>query len=144
MTSTATATALGPSASADAEPPQASLPETAPLGSTDLPKLATELYVLLGHEVQETIPRTDQETDLIIRSSDGKKWLARCLKLEATVDEAAMRDFYTMVRQEKAELGAIITLGTFTPQARQWARSNLLYPLDKEEFFDYLNRARAR
>jgi restriction endonuclease Mrr len=55
-----------------------------------------------------------------------------------------VRSFYGVLQQEKAAQGAIITLGTFTPQARQWAKSNLLYLLDKKDFFEYLKRARTR
>ena len=81
---------------------------------------------------------------MVIRSANGKKWLARCQSLEAAVNETEVRDFYGVLQQEEAAQGAIITLGTFTPQARQWAKNNLLYLLDKRELFDYLKRARAR
>jgi hypothetical protein len=125
-------------------PAEATLAELPPPEAQELTKLATELYTLLGHEVQKTVLRADQEVDLVIRSSDGKKWLARCRSQASPVSEGEVRSFYSVLQQEKAGQGAIIALGAFTPQARQWAKSNLLYLLDKKEFFDYLKRARSR
>jgi hypothetical protein len=110
----------------------------------ELAKLVTELYGLLGHKVERVIAQPDHDVDLMIQSSNGKKWIARCSSLEETVGETEVRNFYGVMRQEQAAQGAIITLGGFSPQARQWAKSNLLYLLDKKEFFDYLQRARVR
>jgi hypothetical protein len=111
--------------------------------SHELVQLVTELYSLLGHKVEKALLRSDRDVDLTIRSSNGKTWIARCRSLEETVDETEVRNFYSVMQQERAAQGAIITLGTFTPQARQFAKSNLLYLLDKKEFFDYLKRART-
>ena len=124
--------------------PAEAVPAEVPPDVHELAKLATELYGLLGHEVQKTIPRADHEVDLVIRSNDGKRWLARCRSQESPLSEGEVRSFYGVLQQEKATQGAIITLGVFTPQARQRAKSNLLYLLDKKEFFDYLKRARSR
>jgi hypothetical protein len=125
-------------------PAEAALAELPPSEVQELTRLATELYTLLGHEVQKTVLRADHEVDLVIRSSDGKKWLARCRSQASLVSEGEVRSFYSDLQQEKAGQGAIITLGAFTPQARQWAKSNLLYLLDKKEFSEYLKRARSR
>jgi hypothetical protein len=125
-------------------PAEAVLAELPQPEAQELSQLATELYVLLGHEVQKSIMRANHEVDLIIRSANGKKWLARCRSQATTVSESEVRSFYSVMQQEKAAQGAIITLGTFAPQARQWAKSNRLYLLDKTGFFEYLQRARSR
>jgi len=123
----------------EAEPAEPPTPET-----QELARLVSELYALLGHKVERVIAQPDRELDLLIQSSNGKKWIARCNGLEETVGETEVRNFYGIMRQEQAAQGAMITLGDFSPQARQWAKSNLLYLLDKKEFFDYLQRARVR
>ena len=133
------ASAASPNAAAGAAPAEMSTPSL-----LELTELGIELYVLLGHEVQKVIPRADYDVDLIIRSSNGKKWIAQCRSRDETVDETEVHNFYSVMQQEKAVQGAIITLGVFTPQARHWAKSNHLYLLDKQEFFEYLKRARAR
>jgi hypothetical protein len=142
--SPAPATSAGDASEPAIAPAEADLAEVPPPDVHELVKLATELYKLLGHEVQKTVARADHEVDLTIRSADGKKWLARCRSQASPVNEAEVRTFYGVLQQEKAVQGAIITLGVFTPQARQWAKSNLLYLLDQEEFFEYLKRARSR
>jgi len=143
-TSPAPASPAGEAAAPAVALAEAALTELPPPEVQELVRQATELYGLLGHDVQKTILRADHDVDLIIRSNDGKRWLARCRGQAASVSEAEVRNFYGALQQEKAVQGAIITLGVFTPQARQWAKSNLLYLLDKKEFSEYLKRARSR
>ncbi len=132
-------------APAEATPPPETAPqvEVLPIEPQALPQHVAELYALLGHAVQKMVPRSEHMVDLIIRSSTGKKWMARCRSQAENVGETEVRDFYSVMHQEKAAQGAIVTLGGFTPQARQWAKDNLLYLLDKDEFADYLRQARA-
>jgi hypothetical protein len=137
------AAAVAAPTTATAPPAGAGIAEMPP-ESQELVKRVTELYSLLGHKVEKIVPRPDRDVDLTIHSSSGKTWIARCRSQEETVNETEVRNFYGVMQQEQAAQGAIITLGGFTPQARQWAKSNLLYLLDQKDFFDYLKRARAR
>ena len=130
--------------SPDVAPAESASAEMPPLDVQDLARQAAELYTLLGHQVQRTITRPDHDVDLIIRAANGKKWMARCHSQLSPVSESDVGNFMATMQQEKAAQGAIITWGVVAPQARQWAKSDLLYLLDQKEFLDYLQRARSR
>ncbi len=130
--------------SPDVAPAESTSAEMPPLDVQDLARQAAELYTLLGHQVQRTVTRPDHDVDLIIRAANGKKWMARCHSQPSPVSESEVGNFMSTMQQEKAVQGAIITWGAVSPQARQWAQSDLLYLLDQKEFLDYLKRARSR
>jgi len=112
------------------------------LQESNLEKSVAELYSLLGHHVQGVVKRGDFTTDLVIKAKNGEKWIARC-EHRKEVGDATMRDFFSVLQTEKAKQSAIVTTGTFAPEARRLAEGKPIHLLDGTTFQNYLSRARA-
>jgi len=113
------------------------------LSPTEFENMVVELYSALGHKAHRTGATGDHGIDVIVEASNGEKWIVQCKRWRGYVGEPVVRDFYGAMHHEKADKGAIITTGVFTPQARAWAKGKPITLLEGNEFFEYLKKARA-
>ncbi|MCS7001173.1 MAG: restriction endonuclease, partial [Candidatus Kapabacteria bacterium] len=113
------------------------------LSPTEFENMVVELYSAMGHKAYRTGATGDHGIDIVVRASNGEKWVVQCKRWRGYVGEPVVRDFYGAMHHEKADKGAIITTGVFTPQARAWAKGKPITLLDGKEFFEYLKKARA-
>jgi hypothetical protein len=103
----------------------------------------THLYSLLGHTIEQRIPRSENVTDLVIKANNGERWIARC-EQKRGVDESLIKDFLNFVRIENPSQAAIITAGNVTQEAKTLVQGRAIYILDYIQFQDYLNKARLQ
>jgi restriction system protein len=102
--------------------------------------MVAELYRSLGHQAKRTGSTGDHGVDVVVQARNGEKWIVQCKRWRGSVGEPVIRDFYGVLHHEKADHGAVITTGTFTPQAREWARGKLLHLYDGGEFLTIWER----
>ena len=100
-----------------------------------------ELYTSLGHRVEHVIKQGDHTSDLVIKSHNGEKWIARCEKRDE-VNSSTVRDFFQVLQTEHAKQAAIIATGVFTAELRQLLKGKPVHLIDGHEFQAYLLRAR--
>lgn len=108
----------------------------------NLEELVTELYILLGHQIERVVERGGRTFDLIIKANNGERWIVRC-EQSREVNDSIVREFLQVLQVEKARQAAIITRGVVTPQARQLAKGNPVHLVDGNQFHNYLREARA-
>lgn len=112
------------------------------LTPSEFEEMVVELYRSFGHRAMRTGQIGDHGVDVIIEAKNGEKWIAQCKRWRGSVGEPIIRDFYGTMHHEKAAKGALITTGTFTTQAREWARGKPIFFYDGEEFLEAWRRSK--
>jgi len=114
------------------------------LSPTEFEQMVVELYQSLGHQAKHTGAVGDHGVDVVVQAQNGEKWVVQCKRWRGMVGEPVIRDFYGVMHHEKADQGAIITAGRFTPQAQEWARGKPIHLYDGVQFLNAWRRARAK
>lgn len=114
------------------------------LSASEFEEMVAALYRALGHDAKRTGSIGDHGVDVVVRASNGEKWVAQCKRWRTPVGEPVVRDFYGVMQHEKADQGAIITAGGFTPQAREWAHGKPIILYDGKEFLHAWKRAKVK
>jgi hypothetical protein len=96
---------------------------------------AVELYRSQGHYVEDVAEIDELRSDLLIQSSKGKKWVARC-DSNARITLASVKLFLTHLKNYEAHKAAIIAPGQLTAEARA------LLAIKAVEFIDSTTFAR--
>lgn len=79
---------------------------------------AIELYQSLGHIVEQVAEIDELRSDLLIQSSKGEKWVARC-DSNAQISAGSVKLFLTHLANYQAQKAAIITTGALTTRAKK-------------------------
>jgi hypothetical protein len=111
------------------------------LSSAEFEGVVAETYRAIGNRVEIVAAQGDHGIDIIVYSPKGEKYAVQCKKWKGKVGEPIVRDFYGAMQHENAVEGSIVTTGTFTPQAREWAKDKPIRLFDGDEFLKVLRRA---
>lgn len=117
------------------------------LSPSEFEEMVAEVYRAKGHQARRTGAVGDHGVDIVVQARNGEKWVVQCKRWRGTVGERVVREFYGTMLHEKADKGAIVTTGFFTPQAREWAKGKPIFLYDGEEFlriWQQVVRTRAR
>lgn len=117
------------------------------LSPAEFEEMVAEVFRARGHRARRTGTAGDHGVDVVVEAKNGEKWVVQCKRWRGTVGERVVREFYGTMLHEKADKGAIVTTGFFTPQAREWARGKPIFLYDGEEFlriWRQVQRARAK
>jgi len=98
---------------------------------------AVELYSSLGHYIEDVAEIDEFRSDLLIRSSKSKKWVARCDSNDV-ITLASVKLFLTHLKTYKAHKAALITPGQLNVKGRA------LLAIKKVEFIDSATLARLQ
>jgi len=98
----------------------------------DFERLVGAIFTVCGMNVRRTGDFGDHGIDLVVEDGDSSKCLVQCKrwKKNSQVGEPVLRDLYGAMNSEKATEGAVFTTGTFTQQARDWAKGKPLQLCD--------------
>ena len=97
-------------------------------------KMVVELYGIRGYSAKQIGATGDHGVDVVVQTPKGEKWIVRCKKWRGSVGEPVVREFFGTMHHEKADRGILVTTGTFTRQAREWAKGKPLSLVDGKEF----------
>lgn len=114
------------------------------LSPAQFEKMAMELYNLHGYKASRTGTTGDHGIDVIVRTPKGEKWVVQCKRWRGAVGEPVVREFFGTMHHEKADRGVLITTGTFTNQAREWAKGKPLSLVDGREFLATWNKEKGK
>lgn len=120
-----------------------SLNDLIALTADEFEQLVAETYRTFGYDVQFFTAQGDRVIDLMLRSSTGEKSVVQCKLWRGNLGELVVRDFYDAMRHAGAVEGAIITTGTFTSQARDWAQDKEIHLYSGGQFLNVVHRAES-
>jgi hypothetical protein len=97
-------------------------PEANPVARVRVERWVADLFSRAGFSVELTPASGDHGVDLWA-SSDDHLIAVQCKRWDAPVGEPIVRDLYGSMMAAKAQFGCLITTGSVTLQAEQFARS---------------------
>lgn len=113
------------------------------LSPSDFENLVAYTYRAAGHRVEVIGGKGDHGIDLIVHPKSGELWVVQCKRYRGRVGEPAVREFYGALKGIHADQGAMVTTGSFTLQAVEWAEGKPLFLYDGETFLRSLKQIRA-
>lgn len=84
-------------------------------------KLVATLFKAYGHQAQVLGGSSDHGVDVVVLSEENEKWIIQCKRYYGSVGEPIVRDLYGTMGHEGAQKAYLITTGSFTSQAKEWA-----------------------
>jgi hypothetical protein len=120
------------------------VPDLLQVTPKEFAEMVGELFRSYGHTIEQVSTPDKYGVDLVIKAQNGAKWIVRCKRQRGRIEEMAVRDFERAVKFDKARRGVMVVTGSFTDQARQWAKNNSILVYDGDEFLRALRRARGK
>jgi hypothetical protein len=91
------------------------------LSPGEFEKLVATLFKANGHQAQVLGGSSDHGVDIVVLSADKEKWIVQCKRYSGSVGEPIVRDLYGAMGHEGAQRAYLVTTGSFTTQAQEWA-----------------------
>lgn len=106
--------------------------------------LVAELFRRHGYEVTAAGGSSDHGVDVVVYVSEDEKWIVQCKRYQGSVGEPIVRDLYGTMLHEGAQKAFLVTTGTLTNQAMEWARNKPLVLYDGEALVTLIRRTQQR
>lgn len=106
--------------------------------------LVARLFKAYGHNVELVGGHSDHGVDIVVRNEGGEKWIVQCKRYSGSVGEPVLRDLYGTMLHENAQGAYLITTGTFTQGAIQWAAEKPIILYDGEALIKRIHSAQRR
>lgn len=91
------------------------------LSPREFEKLVATLFKANGHQAQVLGGSSDHGIDILVLSDEKEKWIVQCKRYNGSVGEPVVRDLYGAMGHEGAQRAYLVTTGSFTTQAQEWA-----------------------
>lgn len=114
------------------------------LSPQDFETLVARLFKTYGHEVDLVGGHADHGVDIVVKNGQGEKWIVQCKRYGGSVGEPVLRDLYGTLLHEEAQGAYLITTGTITQGATQWAVSKPIILYDGEALIKLIHKAKIR
>jgi len=95
------------------------------------------LFRRMGYAVRITTASADEGVDLFIERN-GRTAIVQCKRYKGNVGQPTVRDFYGTMIHNRAEQGYIVTTGTLSLPAQNWARGKQIHLVDGAQLMDWL------
>ena len=95
------------------------------------------LFEKMGHEVQTTALSGDEGVDLVLRK-DSKLAIAQCKRYQGSVGQPIVRDLYGTMVHNHADEAYLITTGTISLPAQQWAIDKPIHLVDGNVLVEWI------
>jgi restriction system protein len=112
------------------------------MSGAEFEKFMANLFRQQGYAVQETSASRDQGVNLILPDYDGKRVAVILKRWSGPVDRAVVGATFGGMTHYGAEEGWVITTSTFTPRARELARSTRIRLIDGKGLAAWLEDVR--
>jgi restriction system protein len=111
-----------------------------------LDPIAFELFVgslfeRMGYTVRTTPASGDQGIDLILYK-DSRTAIVQCKRYEGSVGQPVVRDLYGTMVHNRVDEAYLVTTGTISLPARQWANGKAIHLVDGNELVTWLDSFR--
>ena len=107
------------------------------MSAREFEQFIASLFRRIGYAVEITTASADKGVDLFLER-DGRNAIVQCKKYKGNVGQPTIRDFYGTMIHNKADQGYIVTTGTFSLPAQNWARGKQIHLVDGAELMDWI------
>jgi len=107
------------------------------MSSREFERFVARLFEKMGYTINITAASADEGVDIFLERGD-RRAIVQCKKYKGTVGQPIVRDFYGTMVHSRVEQGYIITTGTFSLPAKQWAKGKQIHLVDGAELIDWL------
>ncbi len=104
--------------------------------------LVAQLFRAYGYQARRAGGNFDHGVDVVIYNNKGEKWIAQCKRYKGSVGEPIVRDLYGTMLHERAQRAYLVTTGSITRQARDWAQGKPIILYDGEGLVNLIRRTR--
>jgi len=109
----------------------------------DFEALMAKLFEAYGHKVEPVGGNADHGVDIIVMNGQGEKWVVQCKRYSGSVGEPVVRDLYGTMLHEEAQGAYLMTTGTFTRKAQQWAAEKPIILYDGQALIALIQGTKA-
>jgi restriction system protein len=78
--------------------------------------------------------------DVIVQATNGEKWIVQCKRYSGSVGEPIVRDLFGTMLHEDAQKAYLMTTGSISNQAREWAQRKPIILYEGEDFVTLIRR----
>ncbi len=100
-------------------------------------QLIALLFRRMEYAVEITTASVDKGVDLFIER-DGRTAIVQCKRYQGSVSQPVVRDFYGTMIHNRVHQGYIVTTGTFSLPAQNWARGKQIHLVDGAQLMDWI------
>lgn len=95
-------------------------------------RLVCRLYSKMGYEVQTTARTGDEGADGFL-TKDGAKYVLQCKRVQNSVGQPILRDLYGTLMHFQCQGGIVVTTGSVSSAAREWAHGKPITIVEIDE-----------
>ncbi len=95
-------------------------------------RLVCRLYSKMGYEVQTTARTGDEGADGFL-TKDGAKYVLQCKRVQNSVGQPILRDLYGTFMHFQCQGGIVVTTGSVSSAAREWAHGKPITIVEIDE-----------
>lgn len=106
--------------------------------------LVADLFRMYGYETQVSGGSSDHGVDVVVTNDLEEKWIVQCKRYSGSVGEPVVRDLFGTMNHENAQRAYLITTGSFTKQAVDWAVGKPIVLYDGEALVKLIRRTVKR
>ena len=110
------------------------------LSPEDFERLIAELFTIYGYQAQVSGGNSDHGVDVVVTNEEEEKWIVQCKRYSGSVGEPVVRDLFGTMGHEGATRAYLITTGSFTRQAMEWAVGKPIVLYDGEALVKLIRR----
>ncbi len=110
----------------------------------DFEALIAALFQAYGYRTQVSGGNADHGVDVIVHPAEDEKWIVQCKRYSGSVGEPVVRDLYGTMLHEEAARAYLMTTGSFTRQATDWASGKPILLYDGEALVKLIRRTHKR
>ena len=105
--------------------------------------LAAALFKAYGHRVEVVGGNSDHGVDVAVMTEQGEKWIVQCKRYSGSVGEPVVRDLYGTLLHEEAQRAYLMTTGSFSQKAVEWAEGKPIVLYDGEGLVKLIRRTQT-
>lgn len=102
--------------------------------------LVAQIFDSHGHQVVLVGGNADHGVDIVVTNGQNEKWIVQCKRYRGSVGEPIVRDLFGTMLHEEAQGAYLITTGTFTQKAQNWAEGKPIHLYDGEKLLSLIKK----
>ena len=106
----------------------------------DFEALVAAYFRQYGYKVRHTGRTGDHGVDLVVYTPDQGKWIVQCKRWKGSLGEPLVRDLYGAMFHENASRAFLMTTGTYSAAALEWAQGKPITLYDGEGLVRLIKR----
>jgi restriction system protein len=114
------------------------LDEIKALDPISFERFVGSLFERMGYKVKPTAVTADEGVDLFLQK-DNRTAIVQCKRYEGTVGSPVVRDLYGAMIHNRADEAFLITTGTISLPAQQWASGKPVHLVDGTTLIEWVN-----